>query len=99
MFGAQLSACGRNIMALLTADCHVHAMVGQDTLKFKNIIAGSPHVLALRHMVNRNQVDVAQHRLKNAGQFLGMLGLVINPADKSIFKADAAACLGLIVTQ
>ncbi|MNE82974.1 hypothetical protein D3C80_1797480 [compost metagenome] len=74
-------------------------MVGQDPLKFKNIIAGSPHVLAFRHMVDRNQVDVAQHRLENTCQLLGMLRLVINPADQSVFEADTAACLGLIVTQ
>ncbi|MNP48794.1 hypothetical protein D3C76_1429350 [compost metagenome] len=50
-------------------------------------------------MVNRNQVDVAQHRLKDTGQFLGVFRLVINPADQSVFEADPAACLGLIVTQ
>ncbi|MNN67090.1 hypothetical protein D3C81_1827080 [compost metagenome] len=39
MFGAQLSACGRNIMALLTADGNIHAVVSQNTLKLKDIIA------------------------------------------------------------
>ncbi|MNL64442.1 hypothetical protein D3C87_1886570 [compost metagenome] len=39
MFGAQLSACGRNIMALLTADRNIHAVVSQNTLKLKDIIA------------------------------------------------------------
>jgi hypothetical protein len=39
MFGTQLSACGRDIMALLTADGYIYAVVSQNTLKLKDIIA------------------------------------------------------------
>jgi hypothetical protein len=39
MFGTQLSACGRDIMALLTANGNIHAVVSQNTLKLKDIIA------------------------------------------------------------
>ena len=44
-------------------------------------------------LVGRNQVDMTKQAFQARSQFIGMLQLVVDPAEQSILKGDAASCL------
>ncbi|MMZ69815.1 hypothetical protein D1872_327270 [compost metagenome] len=50
-------------------------------------------------MIDRNQVDVTEHVLKNARQFFRMFRAVIDAADQGVFKGNSSSSFGDIVAQ
>ena len=96
LFVAELATCCGDVSASACADVCVYFLRSEDSLKFVDVIAAWSLVGEASHFVVADEVDIASYGFDEFCELFGVLWLVVDVSDESVFESYFSSCIAKI---